>query len=998
MKISKKVLAVLLSLLMIISVMMVGVTSAYAAGTSITYSFTQSKAGFAQGTITVSSTDDTSATYYLYWADDTKALENSQEIGIVKTSAGQGSLTMPKYTAIPADATKVIAIKSTTEPAEANRTVQKATAVYDIPADRQLPFSSSDALYTFGAISDPQLANDSYGGNSYPNDETHLKAAFETLNDRDVDFSVVSGDVVNDQDGNRTFAAEYKRYQKILADSSYSKPIYESNGNHDVGTVWNENGNYYNDNTPFIKATGLDSTEETIKAGKPYFEVTEPTTGDHFIFMALEGGFYTNKGTQFSEAQLDWLEGLLKKYSTDGKNIFIIEHANVAGWGSGDKTTAPYYYNLGLVKSNPDVQRFIKLMETYKECVIITGHTHLELSAQYNYSDNSGTSAVMMHNSAIGGVRRLINGSVNRDDVLGLSEGYIVEVYEDCILFNGTNMYYNETMPQCSYIIPFDTEATDKPVDDTKPSAPATKPADTTEVTTPATSTDAPEVTTTVPEEDPTETTAVTPAQEITITLKSSGSDTDWVLNSTDRVVTLVDNATGKEYTATLTSAGWELKVPADVTDVTFHRVKNGTVSHTWIAGNRGSDVNYFITGDSRGHWENEDIPEYADVYLPGAFNNWDQKDAFTKTADANIVTRTLELAAGTYKFKVMEGSTWLGNGGTIQNTTTTSSSGGWEMTSGAGDCTLVATGGVYTFNFNTSTNKLIVLFSEKTKAIASVGATLRIIGDADLDTDVNIKDATLIQKYCASLVSPEDIALKEADVNADNSVNIKDATDIQKYVAGLIDGFEAENTVIPTETTEATTVPVTTTVIATTTEEPTEITSVPDVTVPEYDEENIENLLAANYIYSSYDQYQALKYNLKVTKDSAVTDNLIAELEAIIKAAGGSLADSDIPVSDEITVYFTNNYNWGTVKAYVWGSAGAKATWPGENMTYVKTNSQSQKIYSITFSYEDYQNIIFTDGSKQTVDITLTGKDGIGYYIDGESSGKYTCSTYTFA
>jgi len=51
--------------------------------------------------------------------------------------------------------------------------------------------------------------------------------------------------VVNDQDGNRTFAAEYKRYQKILADSSYSKPIYESNGNHDVGTVWNENGNYY---------------------------------------------------------------------------------------------------------------------------------------------------------------------------------------------------------------------------------------------------------------------------------------------------------------------------------------------------------------------------------------------------------------------------------------------------------------------------------------------------------------------------------------------------------------------------------------------------------------------------------------------------------------------------------------------------------------------------------------------------------------------------------
>ena len=35
----------------------------------------------------------------------------------------------------------------------------------------------------------------------------------------------------------------YRAYQKIIADSTYSKPIYEANGNHDVGTVWNKNGN-----------------------------------------------------------------------------------------------------------------------------------------------------------------------------------------------------------------------------------------------------------------------------------------------------------------------------------------------------------------------------------------------------------------------------------------------------------------------------------------------------------------------------------------------------------------------------------------------------------------------------------------------------------------------------------------------------------------------------------------------------------------------------------
>ncbi len=993
MKKSKKLLAVLLSILMVVSVMLTGMVSTSAADTSISYSFTQTQAGYAQGTVTVSSAEDTGATYYLYWANNTKALDGYQEIGTVKTSAGQGMLTIPKYTVIPPDATKLIAIKATSEPSKSSCTVANAAAVYSIPEERQLSFNTDDALYTFGAVSDPQIANDSYGSGSYPYDEVHWAAALKTMAQREVDFMVSSGDTVNDQNGKQTFAAEYKTYQKILAESPYAKPIYEANGNHDVGTVWDKNGNYFNANDPFVIGTGLDSTANTINAGKPYYEITEPVTGDHFIFMALEGGFYTDRSTQFSKEQLDWLEGLLKKYSTDGKNIFIIEHANIQGWGSGDKLTTPYYYDLGLNKNSADVKRFIGLMETYKECVIITGHTHLELSAQYNYSDNSGTSAVMMHNSAIGGVRRLVNGSVDRSAVLGLSEGYIVEVYEDCIIFNGTNLYYNEIMPQCSYIIPFDTKAIDKPIE-APTNAPASAPTEE--------HTETPTVAST---EEPTEAPTADPAEKVTITLKSSGSDTDWVLNSDSRVVTLVDNVTGTEYTANLTSAGWEVEVPANVQDITFHRVKNGTVSHTWLAGNRGSDTSYFITGDARGHWENQVVPEYADVYLPGSFNSWDQTDAFEKTSDANVVTRTLELSAGTYTFKVIEGSTWLGNGGTIQNTTTASSSGGWVMSSSDGDCTLNATGGVYTFNFNTSTNKLIVLFSEKTKAVVPVGAdTDYLIGDADLDEDVNIKDATAIQKHSASLITLEGVALIQADVTADNAVNIKDATEIQKFVAGLIDRFPAEEVVNPTEEpTEATTLAPTEQPTNEPTPTPTEeSTAVPTLTPTEpTDAPGIDlakKTLSAYYTYSSYDQYQALKYALTVTEDYEKLPELIDALEDIVLSTGGKLIDPDAPVSSDITVYFTNNYNWSSVKAYVWGSSGTKASWPGEGMTYAKTNSQGEKIYSITFSYEDYQSIIFTDGSKQTVDITLSGEDGIGYYISGDSSGKYTCSTYTYA
>ena len=454
----KRTIATILAVLILFSALFCTacVTSA-ASGATLSYAFSgdeKSKAGFAEGTISLTVNNSSSAgNYYLYWADNTKALDGYRYIATLNVANGStGTYKMLDHTAIPPKATQIIAIKSASVPS--NKNVSAATATYAIPQSKIL--NTGNAIYNFGAFSDPQLANDSYGEGRYPHDETHWAKALESFAKRDVDFLVSSGDIVNDQNGGLTYAAEYKRYQKILADSSYVNPIWECNGNHDVHVNWKSSSPVLN--APFVLGTGLDSKAETIKANKVYFEVTEPTTGDHFIFMAQEGGFYSNQGDQFTTAQLNWLEGLLKKYHGDGKNIFILEHANIENWGSGDKYPSPYY-DLGMTTSQASVKRFISLMETYKECIIVTGHTHLELSAHLNYSDNNGTSAVMMHNSAIGGVRRLINGSVNRDPVLGLSEGYLVDVYNNCVIFNGANLYSNEIMPDCTYIIETSTSA-----------------------------------------------------------------------------------------------------------------------------------------------------------------------------------------------------------------------------------------------------------------------------------------------------------------------------------------------------------------------------------------------------------------------------------------------------------------------------------------------------------------------------------------------------------
>jgi len=97
-------------------------------------------------------------------------------------------------------------------------------------------------------------------------------------------------------------------------------------------------------------------------------------------------------------------------------------------------------------------------------------------------------------------------------------------------------------------------------------------------------------------------------------------------------------------------------------------------------------------------------------TYLKGTFNNWDTSNKMTSTSDPEVVTTTLDLEAGTYEFKVHSEDVWYGNNGTI-NDTTIDSPNGWSMATGKKNCTLVATGGTYTFNFNTTTHRIVVLY-----------------------------------------------------------------------------------------------------------------------------------------------------------------------------------------------------------------------------------------------------------------------------------------------
>ena len=85
----------------------------------------------------------------------------------------------------------------------------------------------------------------------------------------------------------------------------------------------------------------------------------------------------------------------------------------------------------------------------------------------------------------------------------------------------------------------------------------------------------------------------------------------------------------------------------------------------------------------------------------------------------------------------------------------------------------------------------LLLLFG----ATLSVSAALPPLqpGRVNRDSDINIKDATEIQKYLADLCELTKKQEYCADVDNDGKVTVKDATMIQKYVAGLITEFDKQ-------------------------------------------------------------------------------------------------------------------------------------------------------------------------------------------------------------
>ena len=279
-------------------------------------------------------------------------------------------------------------------------------------------------------------------------------------------------------------------------------------------------------------------------------------------------------------------------------------------------------------------------------------------------------------------------------------------------------------------------------------------------------------------------------------------------------------------------------------------------------------------------------------------------------------------------------------------------------------------------------------------------GEVYGLLGDADVNDKVNVKDATAIQKFAASLIEFDEIQKVVSDANFDGNTNVKDATAIQKWVAGMEVDFPINHLIyIPAETTPTESTPAETTPTESTPAETTPTESTPADTDPTEstpaDTDPTESTPAETTPTES------------TPADTDPTESIPADTTPTESIPADTTPTETEPADDTITVYFTNNKGWENAYIYgFYGVVGESATgeplgvYPGTKMTFVEVNKYGQDIYSCEVP-ADIDYIKFSDGSAENNRTDNIDKseftDKTGFYLEDKGTKYWPYATYEY-
>lgn len=311
--------------------------------------------------------------------------------------------------------------------------------VCTIPLGRMTP-PTKEKLYSFGIVSDVHIShNTAVAWQPIPKFDNAL-TLFEN---NGCAFCVACGDLTNTGFYRRTDEStagteyldeqQFAKYKEVC--DAHTIPVYEICGNHE---------SYYG--MPITNNLALLETY----TGKGVLSYTVTHGDDLFILCGQPKDAWVMTAEDY-----EWLKATLEA-NTD-KRCFVVVHSYIEE-DSGDpldfrensifKTWVPETTNL--------TSDFMALLRQYDNVILLHGHSHTkfqcqELDENANYTERNGFKSV--HVPSLGTPRDLNLETQKTVDDPEASQGYIVDVYDNCIVLAGMDFIKNEPIPLGVYKI-----------------------------------------------------------------------------------------------------------------------------------------------------------------------------------------------------------------------------------------------------------------------------------------------------------------------------------------------------------------------------------------------------------------------------------------------------------------------------------------------------------------------------------------------------------------
>lgn len=277
----------------------------------------------------------------------------------------------------------------------------------------------------FATVADPQVSNYMFG--RYQS----FQEACIDLRNAECEFDAIVG--VGDIAENGLLEEYQLVYDEI---NGISDRYIMATGNHDIRLrLYSQSHERF---TNFTNALNKDEsmTENAYAEGK--FAYSEVVNGYKFIVMGSDK-------TEFEEAyispeQLEWLDNELA--TEKGKPVFVVLHQPLklthnlpATWGNGTNKEAG-----SVGDQNDEIKAILAKHADDSTVILITGHLHAGFS-QYSYEQIEG-----FHSFNVPALS--IENKDGEEGGNGSGLTYIVEVYDDEVLFRARNCRTGEWLPK----------------------------------------------------------------------------------------------------------------------------------------------------------------------------------------------------------------------------------------------------------------------------------------------------------------------------------------------------------------------------------------------------------------------------------------------------------------------------------------------------------------------------------------------------------------------